>query len=83
MKWWGLIFKVMLTGRGWLPRMEERENEVPDVGEWLSIEPFSSIAIRVSVMKGTYPIKPFMYSGNWTQQGFYVDRFFPDFEKAL
>lgn len=63
--------------------MKEEEYEVPKVSEWFGIEPLSSIAGLVSVVRGDYPIKPFMSTINWAKHRFYVNRFAQDFETAI
>lgn len=43
------------------------ELKMPDVGELFGIEPFSSVAGLVSVVRENYPIKPFMSLKCWTK----------------
>lgn len=64
-------------------KLKEEKIEVPKVGEWLGIEPHSSMAGRASVVREDYPIKLFVYPRNWAQQMFYDDIFAPDIEETL
>lgn len=51
---------------------KEVKNEVPKVREWLGIKPFSSIVRYVSVVRGNYSIKPFLYPRCWAKHSLCV-----------
>lgn len=64
-------------------KMKEGKDAGQEVGVWFGIEPFSSVAERISVVRENHPIKPFILLRYSAQQKFYDNRFSPNFAEAL